>query len=70
MEYRGDSALRVIDVKSIRSVVGMVPDIRVTRNVWLHDHQHLHEGELYVVSEKMGFEVRMGSRDPELDIDE
>ncbi|RDX40597.1 hypothetical protein OH76DRAFT_1459464 [Lentinus brumalis] len=70
MEYRGDSALRVIDVKCIRSVVGMVPDVRVSRDVWLHDHQHLHEGKLYVVSEKMGFEVRMGSRDPELDIDE
>ena len=70
MEYHGDGALRVIDAKSIRSVVGMPPQERVSTDEWLHDHRHLHEGRKYVVAEKLGFEIRMGSRDPEMDIDE
>lgn len=70
VEYRGDSTLRVIDARCIRTVVGMVPDEMVSSDEWVHDHRHLHEGRKYVVQEKMGFEIRMGVRDPELDIDE
>ncbi|KAI0720195.1 hypothetical protein C8T65DRAFT_567744 [Cerioporus squamosus] len=70
MEYREDAGLRVIDVKCIRSVIGMFADKPVTDDEWLHDHRHLHEGRQYVVTERHGFEVRMGSVDPEMDIDE
>lgn len=70
MQYRGDGALRVIDAKTIRSVVGMAADERVRDTEWLHDHRHLHEGRNYVVQEKMGFDVRLGSCDPEMDVDE
>ena len=69
MQYRGDGALRVIDAKTIRSVVGMAADERVRDTEWLHDHRHLHEGRNYVVQE-MGFDVQLGSCDPEMDVDE
>lgn len=68
--YRGDEALRVIDARAIRSVVGMVPDDMVSQDEWDHDHTHLHLGRKYVVEEKLSFDVRGGSRDPELNNDE
>ncbi|KAI1782309.1 hypothetical protein LXA43DRAFT_957563 [Ganoderma leucocontextum] len=72
MPYRGDTALKVIDVKSIKAVVGMIPDLVVGDDAWRGDYKHLHVGQDYFVVEKLGFEVdiTMGSVDPEMDVDE
>ncbi|KAL7279560.1 hypothetical protein ACG7TL_005959 [Trametes sanguinea] len=53
--YNGNSGLRVIDVKTIRSVIGMIPD----------------GGEGADTLEKLGFEVQiLDSTDPEIDVEE
>ncbi|KAJ3001952.1 hypothetical protein NUW54_g6112 [Trametes sanguinea] len=69
--YQGTSSLRVIDVKSIRSVVGVIPDDGAVGRDYETDYQHLHEGSQYFVVEKLGFEVTMlESADPEINVDE
>ncbi|KAJ3001526.1 hypothetical protein NUW54_g6368 [Trametes sanguinea] len=69
--YLGNSELRIIDVKSIRSVVGMIPDNGADGQDYGTDYTHLHEGLSYFVVEKLGFEVRLRSSvDPENNIDE
>ncbi|KAI0706255.1 hypothetical protein C8T65DRAFT_577277 [Cerioporus squamosus] len=70
MEHRGDEAIRVINIKSIRAVVGMIPDKVITLDEYKNDHRHLHAGRKYFVMEKMGYALALGSRDPEMDIDE
>ncbi|CDO77253.1 hypothetical protein BN946_scf184753.g3 [Trametes cinnabarina] len=70
--YQGDAALRVINVKTIKNVVGMVPEETPPEGDYMTDHKHLHVGSSYVVVEKMGFmlDVMTGLQDPEMDIDE
>ncbi|KAL7284822.1 hypothetical protein ACG7TL_002132 [Trametes sanguinea] len=71
-EYSGDADLLVIDVKSIKNVVGMVPDDMPEETDYTTDYTHLHVGLKYVVVEKLGFslDVLVGTRDPEMDMEE
>ncbi|KAI0360033.1 hypothetical protein OH77DRAFT_1419420 [Trametes cingulata] len=71
-EYRGSAALRVVDVKSIKTVVGMIPDEMPDAATYNTDYTHLHTGSRYFVVEKLGLKVGVlaGSDDPEMDIDE
>ncbi|CDO75335.1 hypothetical protein BN946_scf184966.g3 [Trametes cinnabarina] len=70
--YQGAQNLLVIDAKSIKSVVGMVPDDMDMAADYTVDYEHLHVGLHYAVVEKMGFtlDAMAGVRDPEMDIDE
>lgn len=66
MEYLGDGGLRVIATKTILGVVGMIPEIVVSDDEWEKDRKHLHEGRQYIVAEKLGYDVALGSRDVEM----
>ncbi|KAI0352686.1 hypothetical protein OH77DRAFT_1408449 [Trametes cingulata] len=69
--YRGNSGLCVVDVKRIRSVIGMIPDDEGDGVDFESDYLHLHVGSQYFVVEKLGLEVRMfGTHDEEMDVDE
>lgn len=66
MEYLGDRELRVIPAKSILGVVAMIPEIVVSDAEWENDRTHLHDGRQYIVAEKLGYDVALGSRDAEM----
>ncbi|KAH9858861.1 hypothetical protein C2E23DRAFT_864672 [Lenzites betulinus] len=74
VEYRGDESLRLIDIRAIESVVGMIPDELPVGVDFALDFEHLHVGHKYFVVEKLGFDVRIlqtdTGNDPEMDIDE
>ncbi|KAI8980787.1 hypothetical protein BD414DRAFT_420566 [Trametes punicea] len=60
-QYRGMHNLKVIDIKAIRSIVGMVPDLPggcAGMDPDL-DHIHLHVNHFYFVVEKLGFEAKV-----------
>ncbi|KAI0644787.1 hypothetical protein C8Q79DRAFT_1071796 [Trametes meyenii] len=74
MEYQGNAALRVIDVKSITTVVGMIPDKIPGSDVLdqSQDYKHMHVGSKYFVVEKLGLKVGVlaGEQEAEMDVDE
>ncbi|KAI0349238.1 hypothetical protein OH77DRAFT_1415387 [Trametes cingulata] len=69
--YQGNSCLRVVDVKSICSVVGMIPDKGAQDVDFETDYVHLHHGSEYFLVEKLGFEAKiLGTPDQEMEVDE
>ncbi|EIW56360.1 uncharacterized protein TRAVEDRAFT_96811, partial [Trametes versicolor FP-101664 SS1] len=57
MEYRGEADMRVVEVKDIKTVVGMIPDVMPAESTYGTDYKHLHEGCKYFVVEKLGLQV-------------
>ncbi|KAH9858466.1 hypothetical protein C2E23DRAFT_717287 [Lenzites betulinus] len=55
--YLGDNALQVIDIKSIQSVVAMVPDSDVDIHVDRPLEPHFKQGANYFLVEKLGLEA-------------
>lgn len=68
--YLGDANLHVVDIKAIRSVVGMVPDSDVHIDVNSFTKPHFQEGANYFCVEKLGLEASHRSGDLETVIEE
>lgn len=67
--YQGDTELRVVNVKCIKLVVGMIPDeAEPPAEDPKMDYQHFHVGRHYVVLEKLGIQLGVQERDPEWDV--
>ncbi|KAI0742475.1 hypothetical protein C8Q80DRAFT_1109289 [Daedaleopsis nitida] len=67
--YQGEAELRVVDVKSIKLVVAMIPDEEEPpEEDPLTDYQHFHVGRHYVVLEKLRIQLGVQGHDPEMDI--
>jgi hypothetical protein len=50
-EYRGDSALKFVDVKTIKSVIAMIPHLPVIRGQEVHNR--------FFLVEKLGFDIAL-----------